>query len=154
NTGCAIDTWNLLFLGPLSSFVLRPSSLRAHLDTRSMNGLRLCWGVRVRPVIDLMPPKACLSPVIRVKSLGLKPMAINVSIVEDDDGIRESLSVLLNGSENIRCISLHRSAEEAIKQIPLKKPDVILMDINLPGMSGIDCVRKLKTTLPKTQILM
>lgn len=81
-------------------------------------------------------------------------MPINVSIVEDDDGIRDSLAVLLNGSQNIRCVSTHRSAEEAIKQIPAKQPDVVLMDINLPGMSGIDCVRKLKTLLPQTQILM
>lgn len=81
-------------------------------------------------------------------------MPINVSIVEDDDGIRESLSVLLNGAENIRCVSTHRSAEEALKQVPAKNPDVVLMDINLPGISGIDCVRKLKTLLPKTQILM
>lgn len=81
-------------------------------------------------------------------------MPINVSIVEDDDGIRESLSVLLNGSDNIRCISTHRTAEEALKQVPAKKPDVVLMDINLPGMSGIDCVRKLRTALPKAQILM
>jgi DNA-binding NarL/FixJ family response regulator len=81
-------------------------------------------------------------------------MPINVSIVEDDDGIRDSLAVLLNGAENIRCVSTHRSAEEALKQIPIKNPDVVLMDINLPNMSGIDCVRKLKMTLPKTQILM
>jgi DNA-binding NarL/FixJ family response regulator len=79
---------------------------------------------------------------------------IKVSIVEDDNRIRESLAVLIDGGENIRCISTHPSAEEALAQIPLKKPDVVLMDINLPKMSGIDCVRKLKTLTPKLQILM
>jgi DNA-binding NarL/FixJ family response regulator len=79
---------------------------------------------------------------------------IKVSIVEDDNRIRESLAVLIDGGENIRCISTHPSAEEAIAQIPLKQPDVVLMDINLPKMSGIDCVRKLKTLAPKLQILM
>jgi DNA-binding NarL/FixJ family response regulator len=79
---------------------------------------------------------------------------IKVSIVEDDNRIRESLAVLIDGGENIRCVSTHSTAEEAIAQIPLKKPDVVLMDINLPKMSGIDCVRKLKSSLPKLQILM
>jgi DNA-binding NarL/FixJ family response regulator len=79
---------------------------------------------------------------------------IKVSIVEDDNRIRESLAVLIDGGENIRCISTHASAEEALAQIPLKKPDVVLMDINLPKMSGIECVRKLKALAPKLQILM
>lgn len=79
---------------------------------------------------------------------------IKVSIVEDDNRIRESLAVLIDGGENIRCISTHATGEEAVVQIPLKKPEVVLMDINLPKMSGIDCVRKLKVLLPKLQILM
>lgn len=79
---------------------------------------------------------------------------ITVSIVEDDDRIRESLAILIDGGENIRCISSHPTAEDALKQIVLKKPDVVLMDINLPGMSGIECVRKLKAAMPKLQILM
>lgn len=81
-------------------------------------------------------------------------MPITVSIVEDDERIRESLAILINGGDNIRCISSHPTGEEALKHIVLKKPDVVLMDINLPGMSGIDCVRKLKTVMPKLQILM
>lgn len=79
---------------------------------------------------------------------------IKVSIVEDDNRIRESLAVLIDGGDNIRCISTHASGEEALGQIPLKKPDVVLMDINLPKMSGIECVRKLKGLLPRLQILM
>jgi DNA-binding NarL/FixJ family response regulator len=79
---------------------------------------------------------------------------ITVSIVEDDDRIRESLAILINGSDNFRCISSHPSGEDAVKHLLPKKPDVVLMDINLPGMSGIECVRKLKTAMPKLQILM
>src|SRR5437016_5518996 len=81
-------------------------------------------------------------------------MPITVSIVEDDSRIRESLAILIDGVENIRCISSHPTGEDALKQIPLKKPDVVLMDINLPKMSGVECVRKLKALMPKLQILM
>jgi DNA-binding NarL/FixJ family response regulator len=81
-------------------------------------------------------------------------MPINVSIVEDDNRIRESLAVLIDGTENIRCVSTHRTAEDALAQLPIKNPDVVLMDINLPKMSGIECVRKLKALMPKVQVLM
>jgi len=81
-------------------------------------------------------------------------MSITVAIVEDDRRVRESLSVLINGTENIRCVSSHSNGEEAIEHIVFKKPDVVLMDINLPGISGIECVRKLKAQLPQVQILM
>ncbi|HEY1788208.1 MAG TPA: response regulator transcription factor [Verrucomicrobiae bacterium] len=81
-------------------------------------------------------------------------MSISVAIVEDDRRVRESLSVLINGTEDLRCVSAHSSGEEALEDIVFKKPDVVLMDINLPGMSGVDCVRKLKAQLPKVQILM
>jgi len=79
---------------------------------------------------------------------------IAVSIVEDDRRVRESLCILINGADNIRCVSAHATGEEALELIPQKKPDVVLMDINLPGMSGIECVRKLKTQMPKLQVLM
>jgi DNA-binding NarL/FixJ family response regulator len=81
-------------------------------------------------------------------------MPIDVSIVEDDAGIRESLTTLINGTSKFRCVSSHANAEDALKLIPLKKPDVVLMDINLPGMNGIECVQRLKTILPKIQVLM
>src|SRR5208337_997155 len=81
-------------------------------------------------------------------------MPISVSIVEDDPRIRESLTILINGAQNIRCVSSHASAEEALAQLPLKRPDAVLMDINLPTMSGIECVRQLKELLPRVQILM
>ncbi len=77
-----------------------------------------------------------------------------VSIVEDNRQLRESLAVLLNGGGNTCCVSTHANGEEALRELVHKKPDVVLMDINLPGMSGIECVRQLKARLPKTQILM
>ncbi len=81
-------------------------------------------------------------------------MPINVSIVEDDAGIRESLSTLINGASKFKCVSSYANAEDALKDIPLKKPDVVLMDINLPRMNGIECVQKLKAILPKVHVLM
>lgn len=81
-------------------------------------------------------------------------MPIRVSIVEDDDEVRQSLAVLLNGSEGFQCVSAHRTAEEALTAIPGLTPDVVLMDINLPRLSGIECVRQLKERLPTLKFLM
>jgi len=81
-------------------------------------------------------------------------MPITVSIIEDDRRVRESLAVLINGADNLRCLSTHATGEEALQEIGHKQPDVVLMDINLPGISGIECVRKLKAQAPKLQILM
>lgn len=81
-------------------------------------------------------------------------MPISVAIVEDDRRVRESLAVLVDGGENTRCAGTYPSAEDALAALPARKPDVVLMDINLPEMTGIECVRRLKAQLPKTQILM
>ena len=81
-------------------------------------------------------------------------MRIKVSMVEDDREISEGMAFLINSSETAQCISTHSTAEDALKQIPILQPNVILMDIKLPQMSGIDCVRKLKRVLPQVQILM
>lgn len=81
-------------------------------------------------------------------------MSINVSIVEDDNGIRESLEILINGSEGFTCLNTYKNAESAMINIPKEKPDVILMDINLPGATGIECVRKLKSSIPELNIIM
>jgi len=79
---------------------------------------------------------------------------IRVAIVEDDDYIRESLVMLIRGSGGFECVGAFRTAEEACRQIPEKKPDVILMDINLPKMSGVECVRELKAHTPSLKIVM
>ncbi len=81
-------------------------------------------------------------------------MRIKVSIVEDNRGTRESLSELLGRAPALECVGAHPTGEEALSCIPAEQPDVVLMDINLPGMSGIDCVSRLKELLPKTQVLM
>jgi len=81
-------------------------------------------------------------------------MPIKVSIVEDNDQIREGLSVLINGSTGFQCVATYPTAENALKYLPAHRPDVVLMDIQLPGMSGIECVRELKRLLPDLQIMM
>ena len=81
-------------------------------------------------------------------------MTRSVMIVEDDRGLREQLVKILNSAAGIKCAGACASAEEALRVIPLEKPDVVLMDIRLPGMSGIDCVAELRHLLPKLQILM
>ncbi len=70
-------------------------------------------------------------------------MSIAVSIVEDDAQVRASLGKLIDGAPGYRCVSQHSSAENALTEIPKFKPDVTLMDINLPGLNGVECVRRL-----------
>jgi RNA polymerase sigma factor (sigma-70 family) len=79
---------------------------------------------------------------------------IRVALVEDDEPVRGSLAVLINGANGFMCVSACATAEEALERIPAEKPDVVLVDINLPQMSGIECVRRLKAALPKTQLIM
>lgn len=83
-----------------------------------------------------------------------KPTPIKVAFVEDNRGTREHLSALLNRSPKLKCLGAYASAEMALAALPEDPPDVVLMDINLPGMNGIECVAKLKTLLPGIQILM
>ncbi len=79
---------------------------------------------------------------------------ITVGIVEDDQDIRESLATLINGMPGYICISTYGSCEKAIKGILKNPPDVVLMDIGLPGMSGIEGIRILKEKLPDLDILV
>jgi DNA-binding NarL/FixJ family response regulator len=81
-------------------------------------------------------------------------MSIPVSIVEDNPQVRGSLAKLIDGAPGFRCVSRHGSAEDALVKIPKVKPEVVLMDINLPGINGVECVRRLKPLLPGTQIIM
>ena len=81
-------------------------------------------------------------------------MATHISIVEDNDKLRGTLAKVLNRADGFKCVSDYGSAEEALADLPKIKPDVVLMDINLPGMNGVECVRKLKTLLPATQVMM
>jgi DNA-binding NarL/FixJ family response regulator len=81
-------------------------------------------------------------------------MPITVSIVEDNDKLRETLARVLNRAEGFRCVSQYANAEDALKDLPQVKPDVVLMDINLPGMNGVECVRQLKKVAPEIQVMM
>lgn len=81
-------------------------------------------------------------------------MSIKVAIVEDDSKIRESLKLILNGSQGYNCIAVYEDAESALYDLPNRNPDVVLMDINLPKMSGIECVRLIKQKLPEILIIM
>lgn len=81
-------------------------------------------------------------------------MPTTVSIVEDNEQLSGTLARLINREEGFRCISQYASAEAAIEALPGEKPEVVLMDINLPGMNGVECVRRLKTLVPQTQIVM
>lgn len=79
---------------------------------------------------------------------------ISVSIVDDEKKLCKSIATFLNGSTGFRCVSIYGSAEAALKHLPSDRPDVVLMDINMAGMDGIECVKQLKKLAPQIQILM
>ena len=80
---------------------------------------------------------------------------ISVCIVDDNSDLRQALEEIVNMSEECICIGTIGTADEAIRQIPLLKPDVVLMDINLSSQeSGIDCVKALKRRVPGTNFMM
>jgi len=79
---------------------------------------------------------------------------ITVSIVEDNEQLRTTLARMISRSEGFKCISHYGDAESAIEALPKDKPEVVLMDINLPGMNGVECVRKLKQIIPQVLIVM
>jgi len=81
-------------------------------------------------------------------------MPITISIVEDNDKLRGTLAKVIGRAEGFKLISDYGAAEDALADLPKVKPDVVLMDINLPGMNGVECVRKLKALLPQTQVMM
>lgn len=82
------------------------------------------------------------------------PVPARVAIVEDDDRLRQSLALLIDGTPGFRCVADVASAESALDRLPALRPDVVLMDIHLPGLSGVECVRRLKLLLPDTHIIM
>ena len=79
---------------------------------------------------------------------------ITVSIVDDEKELCQSMATFINGSTGFRCVSVYHSGESALKHLPQDRPDVVLMDIHLTGMSGIECVGRLKTMVPELQIMM
>jgi DNA-binding NarL/FixJ family response regulator len=91
-----------------------------------------------------------LTPVPRAA----KPSVCKVVLVEDQQEIRERWTRLLESFGDFRCVCACSSGEEALRAIPAAQPDIVLMDIFLPGMSGIECTARLKGLLPQTQILI
>jgi len=81
-------------------------------------------------------------------------MLITVSIVEDNAGVREGLVRLLQHTSEFKCLACYPSGEVALREIPAAVPNVVLMDINLPGMDGVECVRKLHLLNPAIRIVM
>jgi DNA-binding NarL/FixJ family response regulator len=81
-------------------------------------------------------------------------MPTTVSIVEDNEQLRTTLARVLNRAEGYRCVSHYGDAESALEGLPKDHPDVVLMDINLPGMNGVECVRQLKQAMPKVLVIM
>ena len=78
-----------------------------------------------------------------MKATMRRKMSIRVCIVEDDAGLRESISSFIDDTAGFECLGAFRTGEEAVVGIPTLQPAVVLMDINLPGMNGIECVRQL-----------
>jgi DNA-binding NarL/FixJ family response regulator len=81
-------------------------------------------------------------------------MSIRVGIVEDNRSVRENLAVLIDRAAGYSCVGACASAEEALKRLPEAGPDVVLMDIHLPGRSGIECVASLRRLAPQSQVIM
>ncbi|HKX60223.1 MAG TPA: response regulator transcription factor, partial [Verrucomicrobiae bacterium] len=81
-------------------------------------------------------------------------MTIRVSIIEDDVQTRGIFADWLRRAPGFDCLSEHGTAESALEDLPTKKPDVVLTDINLPGLNGLEAVRRLKAVLPETQFVM
>jgi len=79
---------------------------------------------------------------------------ISVSIVDDEKNLCESIATFVNGSPGFKCVSIYGSADAALKNLPRDQPDVVLMDINMAGMDGIECVKHLKALMPKVQVVM
>lgn len=79
---------------------------------------------------------------------------LRIAIVEDDLRWRTNLDRLLRETEEFECVGCYRTGEDAVHGLPKLRPRIVLMDINLPGMSGVECTRQLRRLLPDTQIVM
>jgi len=81
-------------------------------------------------------------------------MPVRISLVEENQELRASFVTLLKGAPGLCCVGSHGNATEALQRIPSERPDVVLMDVNLRGMGGIECMTRLKSQLPELRVLM
>ncbi len=81
-------------------------------------------------------------------------MSITISIVEDLAEVREGLNQFISLNSEFKVLSTFRTAEQALQDLPRHKPNIVIMDINLPGMNGIECIRQVKDKTPGTQFMM
>ncbi|MEO5905091.1 MAG: response regulator transcription factor [Saprospiraceae bacterium] len=81
-------------------------------------------------------------------------MSIKIGIVEDLNEVRDGLKQFISLNKEFNVVGAFRTAEEAIVEIPTLKPNIVIMDINLPGMNGIECIRQVKDKCPGTQFMM
>jgi DNA-binding NarL/FixJ family response regulator len=81
-------------------------------------------------------------------------VTIPAAIVEDDGAVRKLLAEWIDSSQGFRCVGQYPNAEAALAQLPARKPAVVLMDISLPELTGIECVRRLKPVMPETHFVM
>lgn len=81
-------------------------------------------------------------------------MSISLTIVEDLDEVRDGLKNFISLSSDFKVLDTFKTAEEALHDIPELQPDIVIMDINLPGMNGIECIRQVKNKCPDTQFMM
>lgn len=81
-------------------------------------------------------------------------MAIKVGIIEDDAQLRGVFSRLVDSADDLTCVGSYESGEEALAALPAQAPDAVLMDINLPGITGIECTRRLKELVPGMHVVM
>jgi DNA-binding NarL/FixJ family response regulator len=81
-------------------------------------------------------------------------MSITLAIVEDLDEVREGLKQFISLSPDFKVLDTYKTAEEALFDLPKIAPDIVIMDISLPGMNGIDCIKQVKSKTPRTQFMM
>src|SRR5215467_4824519 len=79
---------------------------------------------------------------------------VRVGVVEDKAAFRRGLSAIFDLTPGIECVGMYATGEEALREIAKSAPEVVLMDINLPSMSGIECTRELKRLRPNAQVVM